>query len=631
MEFEQEFRDWLPRGLRAFTHYNRYKQRIMLENDSIGANVILKLLPLCLHINHPDLPGYVEDKGCPSGIKTMEWPPDAIRTIESHIGRKIMLGELQNYIPRQRLIEGLFTIGSVGCVAQTKKSDYDIWVVVDARAIGQSRLALLQRKLMMLERWICSRYFVEVHFFPMDILDIQANRFGQVSHEGAGSALKYILKEEFYRTMTLIEGRIPLWWVVPAGISLDNYERSFGLLHRLGAISADEFIDFGNIVAVPEQEFMGSALWQMHKAISDPLKSVLKMALVATYLEVDGAERGPLLCEKLKAGVFRASKNDIVDPYIEAFRGVETYYIEKGDLKTADLMRKCFYLKVAPDIKSSDLLKIGTRDKASIMSEVVKSWGWSLRTIEELNRFNDWSVEQYRRFGDEIHDYLMKTTVMLIRKAKGFLVNTSAEEDVEIEILRRRVQSVYVHKDSKIECEKRVKKDEPSYDQIYFAYTHGSWHIAYSAPQAKEGDYIKSAERVTTLVGWLVFNRRLSPSTSFHMIPNSSEVSLSDLQALMSELTGIIPSANSEGLDREALMEPAFYKTIMLVGNLEKGHHLEKLYDVDVLALNSWHELFSFHVPAAQINAWLRQNKRVESDIQVWMPGSQETKKLKLV
>ncbi|MCK9265090.1 MAG: hypothetical protein M0R18_14970, partial [Deltaproteobacteria bacterium] len=212
MDFEAK----VAAGVRAFTHYNRRKKRLMELNDPLGSRVILDLFPLCVHINHPALPGYTGGDDCPCGIKCMEWPANTINSLNTFSPIRLRPGEVRNLVPRNREIEGLFTIGSVGSLGQTRESDYDVWVVVDAEAIGKPRLRLLERKLKTLKRWISGQYIIDLHFFLMDINDIRRNNFGTVSQEGAGSALKSILKEEFYRTMTLIEGRVPIWWVTPA-------------------------------------------------------------------------------------------------------------------------------------------------------------------------------------------------------------------------------------------------------------------------------------------------------------------------------------------------------------------------------------------------------------------------------
>lgn len=76
-----DFESRVATGIRAFTHYNRYKKRIMRVNDPLGSRVILDLFPLCIHINHPALPGYTGDDDCPCGVKCMEWPVSTIRSL----------------------------------------------------------------------------------------------------------------------------------------------------------------------------------------------------------------------------------------------------------------------------------------------------------------------------------------------------------------------------------------------------------------------------------------------------------------------------------------------------------------------------------------------------------------------
>jgi len=490
----------LNKAAKAFMNYNSYKQAIMVDNDPAGAQVILRLLPLLLHVNHPDLPGYLDDRDCPSGIKVVHRPIENRQEIESFLSTRVSLREIQE-TSRQREIDGIFTIGSVGSVGQTKESDYDIWVVVDAASVGEERMKLLERKLGLIRRWITGRYLLDLHFFLMDNADIIVNNFGRVSHEGAGSALKNLLKEEFYRTMTLIEGRIPLWWVIPPDAEPGAYEEVLELMHKTPNFHKDQFIDMGNIATIPKQELLGAALWQMHKALDDPLKSVLKMAQAAIYL--GPSHTAAPFCDALKQRVYAANEDDVVDPYIEAFQRVEEYYLGERDVQTVDLLRKCFYLKVGAHIGPCDLIKINRKDKSSIMVELVKSWEWSLKVVDDLNRFLEWDVEGYRKLGFDIHEYLKKTTVLLIKTARSFLVHMDIDEDIEIEVLRRRVEAFYVPKDGKIASEKRVKKKEPAYEELYFTFTSGVWDVYQTSPDVKNAQPVMSATRVVKIIGSL--------------------------------------------------------------------------------------------------------------------------------
>lgn len=605
-------------GLRAFTGYNRYKKDIMHKCDPVGARVILELLPLLIHINHPSLPGYVEQENCPCGIKYMEWPSQTVKDIGSYLTSRVNLGRMQDYMPRQLEIEGLFTIGSVGSLAQTRESDYDIWVVVDAEFIEPDRIKTLSRKLKILQRWITGKYVLDIHFFLMDLKDIRSNNFGSVSQEGSGSALKSILKEEFYRTLTLIEGRVPLWWVVQPVRREDSSEQSRTFTRTRASTNDEEYIDLGDVEFIPEQELLGAALWQMHKALDDPLKSVIKMALVASYLET--SSKGMLLCDILKHNVIYAKGHDIIDPYFQVLRRVEDYYHARSDDSTVDLLRKCFYLKVNPNIRSADLYRLEHDDKASIMVDIVKSWGWSLKTIKDLNEFSEWGVDKYRKFGDDIHSFLKLTTVKLIRRAKSYISRTVLNEDIEVEVLRRRIEAFYVSKEGKIESERRVKRKEPAYRDLFFSYKNNVWSIFETSPETGKGPSIMESERVVNILAWLVYNKRFDASTAFHMIPNVSKVVLHDIQSLLWKLNSLIPDASSIGLDRASLMEDKYAKHIVIIANMERPDTLHSIEEVDVLYMNSWNELFCISLKPQQIGPWMAKMRKPSTQISIWLP-----------
>ena len=621
----EDLRTWLPRAHLAFRHYNRFKQDLMRHNAPEAARVILDLLPLCLHLNHPDLPGYLPDSGCPCGIRAMEWPVKAPRVIESMVSGKLQPGELQAAIPRHREIEGLFTIGSVGSIGQTRQSDYDIWVVVEAESLGAERFEILHRKLKHLELWLSSTYLVEVHFFLMDVRDIQINNFGQVSHEGAGSALRHVLKEEFYRTMTLIEGRVPLWWVCPPGLNDEDYSAVGEKLRSEGGLDPDDFIDLGNLTGVPAREFLGTALWQMHKALDDPLKSVLKMALVATHLESEGPVE--LLCDQLKAQVYKAKPKEIVDPYLAVFNAVEEYYQRQSDPVTVDLMRKCFFLKVSPTLNKRDLLKLERDDKASILVDLISAWGWSWREFEHLSCFDEWSMPEYRALGDQVHRYLMQTAVKLVRTSR----TASGSElllDEELNILKRRVESIYVAKPGKIAAERYLSHEEPAYSQVYFSHDGEMWHLSETATQrGTDNVSITSAPRVATLAAWLVYNRRFNPSTSFHMVPNATDVSLVNMQDMLSRLCAAF-KCGAVGLNREDLAKQPYPRDIFVAGNLERPGHLSRVDDIDLIYRSSWNELYTEHLTLADLRSWVLTNKQADTSIALWVPRTSDAKRL---
>ena len=197
-----------------------------------------------------------------------------------------------------------------------------------------------------------------------------------------------------------------------------------------------------------------------------------------------------------------------------------------------------------------------------------------------------------------------------------------------MEILRRRVEAFYVHKNGKVKIEKRVKKKEPAYQELYFSFSKGMWQVGSSSPGQGASEPIMSSPRIVDIIALLVYNRRFDPSTAFHMVPNSSPVVLSDIQSLAKELKGLIPSADSVGLNREALMEPSTITQIVIVGNMQMQSHLHSLEEVDILALNSWNELFCEYLKADQLKPWMQRMRDKHTRLSIWMPGESDSKQL---
>jgi adenylate cyclase class 1 len=58
----------------------------------------------------------------------------------------------------------------------------------------------------------------------MSAESFKSGTIGQLSSESSGTAQRYLLLDEFYRTGLLVEGRPPLWWLVPLELEHDYDE-----------------------------------------------------------------------------------------------------------------------------------------------------------------------------------------------------------------------------------------------------------------------------------------------------------------------------------------------------------------------------------------------------------------------
>ena len=236
-------------------------------------------------------------------------------------------------------IEAFYTIGSVGTIAQGRGSDIDMWLCYEEAAASPGALEAMRAKLAALEAWAEARFGLEIHFFSMDIQKTRDNDFGFSDKESAGSTQAQLLKEEFYRTAVLLAGGKLAWWFFTPGATAKTYAEG---LERLATLPACyDAVDLGHLGVIPKEEFFGASLWQIVKALKSPFKSVMKFALLDTYI---GSPEAPvLLCDRIKDNLLQG-RDDFwsVDPYAVLFGEVYTHYRDAGNDTGRKLMRLAF-------------------------------------------------------------------------------------------------------------------------------------------------------------------------------------------------------------------------------------------------------------------------------------------------
>lgn len=254
---------------------------------------IFEMIPLLLHenINFPGHNGMFHH--APHGIRWYSPSDRSLETAKKYLGGRAVKEGSEPDIPH---IQGLFSIGSTGTIAQSSASDIDYWVCIEESQFTAGMKNALEEKLEKLESWARDFFKTEIHFFILDINRLKENDFGKTSPHSSGSAQATILKDEFYRTMIHIAGRVPLWATLPSAVSCRSYDFVHDALKKLPSSGA--YIDLGDVQSISGNEFYGALIWQIFKGIKSSFKSVIKMALVEKYLYT--SQDTPLLCNQLK-------------------------------------------------------------------------------------------------------------------------------------------------------------------------------------------------------------------------------------------------------------------------------------------------------------------------------------------
>lgn len=142
-----------------FLTLNNVRLERTREAISVRQQLFLDLLPLLLHVNHPMLPGY-QGSDTPCGIPYFK--PNKIQIGAANIvARSFEIKK--DFLHQEPAIDAVFIMGSVGTIAHSESSDFDIWVCYKNN-IKKLLLQKLEKKFKAISTWAEQELGIEAHF-----------------------------------------------------------------------------------------------------------------------------------------------------------------------------------------------------------------------------------------------------------------------------------------------------------------------------------------------------------------------------------------------------------------------------------------------------------------------------------
>ena len=587
----------IRRNRDLFDQFNRIRYRNVSHSFPDNYSLIFKLVPFLLHTNFRGLPGFVDHPETPAGIQFYAPDDETALLINKFFSKKCKFTEHERL--NVGFIEFLSVMGSVGSIAQTHRSDFDIWVGIHRDAVGQDEYRRFLEKLRGIEDWLM-KLRIEGHFFPTDIQSVSRNVFGSVDSESCGSAQALMLKDEFYRTAILIAGKTPYWWMVDPGLSDDDYALRYRNHLETDGSVMEQVVDIGNVSKIEKGEFFGAALWQLVKSLQSPFKSFIKMCLIEKYLFSDSEERVSLLSNTLKENVIRNQNLDAqaIDGYLLMFKTVEDYFLRADKPKEADMLRTCFYMKVQPNLSSLNKHVHAGSEKRRIMSRFVQDWKWDENRVKHLDSFDLWPMEDLLKFDQELKVHMIHSFQALTKSRDLVGDNRLITED-DVKIISRKLLSYYMPKAKKVKhfC---FSFDDSVYErELSVSRQARDWHL-YRGEVEREQHKIKftnilySGSHLSDLCLWTAYSKIFNPHhTRLNVFSGDSGIGQSDISSFivaLSEYLALHGSANS----RHYLEEP-FIQRAFVTCRVDPDDPADK---ISVFYLNSWNELFAEHFAA---------------------------------
>ncbi|WP_019528457.1 class I adenylate cyclase [Dasania marina] len=588
--------------------------RLERTQNALGdrQQVFLQLLPLLFHVNHPILPGYVTHQ-TPFGVSNYT-PNKEQRLAATKLARSFTY-RFQPPIGQQ--INALFLMGSCGTVAQSDRSDIDIWVC-HSNDIDQQGLLQLRQKCDKISAWAMS-IGVEAHCFLMDSEKFKQGERENLSGEDCGSSQHYLLLDEFYRTGLLLAGRIPIWWLCPPEQE-PRYDDYVNTLITKRFIPSDDVLDFGNVGQIPAGEFVGAGIWQLYKGIDSPYKSTLKILLSEVY-----ADQYPNI-EPLSSGFKRAIYNNLLDideldPYVMVFRKLEQYLLARNEKQRLELIRRCFYFKVGKALSRPQTQSVKSWQR-QLLEKLTGEWQWPREYIHTLDAKDKWKVA---RVMDEQKDIVRELTnsyrflLDFARRTKATaLINSS-----DMTLLGRKLYAAFERKAGKVEWINPGISNSLAEDYLNFYYVensnHSYWGVSteiLSSKDTEQHEPLKRGDHLIALLAWCHFNGLLSSHTRCNIIGGPHAVNEFELLNLIRALQKSLPIA-SQYTDHAAEantqfsrpMRPSQLQLFINIGTDPLSHirsqGIERLSDqTDSLSYSGMRENLVLNIEQVLVNSW---------------------------
>ncbi|NWH05581.1 class I adenylate cyclase [Desulfobacter latus] len=586
------FSEFIHFGQAKFFKQNKLSLLLAFDIFKPEQANFFQLLPLLIHenISMPETGEILSSTPC--GVA------DYLPSMETERVGRHYLGNADVIVRRHSnpSIFAIYSMGSVGSVAQTAASDIDYWICIDEKRLGRQATDLLRQKLDGLENMALERFKIQVTFFIVDIFKARDNDFGGSSQESSGSAQALLLKEEFYRTMIHVAGRLPLWTALPTSISRHYYNLIHDCINHLPGTK--RYIDLGDIHAVPRNEYFGASIWQMFKWLKSPFKSVIKMALLEKYINT--YDREPMLCNEYKNEWMNSGthlKPGQNDSYIILLNTLIQFYMKSGDTGSIKLLLTCFFLKLGITKQSGlNFSVFGLR--RILLERCLREWGWTPEKVFEIGRFRSWPYAAIYRLSLTIEQYMMTRYTDLKSRFRDDSGPAISEQDRRV--LERKVDIQFQDKPGKIKRLLLISSGDRHFSRLYLRYLvasgkkYGQWQLIHkpSIQARMDEESILTASSVEEIGAWLIHNHLYTNHTFLGMLPNSTEVSHDSIEKLYRKMYDFFILELAKPVSFDALSRRPFITSLFVSVNFYAQRPSGKISDFTLVYLNSWEEMF---------------------------------------
>ena len=560
---------------RRFTNLHKERLRRIEKELRPSQRDFIELLPLLFHINHPMLPGFV-GSDTPAGIPDYT-PSQAVLRMARKLSRSFAY---KKRAQRRYHIQGIYLMGSMGSIAHSEQSDFDIWLCHDPD-LTPAELQAVCEKVAKLEAW-ADGMELEVHIFVMDADAFRRGDRAALSQESSGTTQQQLLLEEFYRTGILLAGRYPLWWLVPPEEE-HNYTAYSRALIEKRFVDPRDCLDFGGLEEFPVDEFFGAARWHLYKGIESPYKSVLKILLMEAYSSEYPKVRW--LCQETKAAIY-AGEVDLaeLDPYVMLYRRLERYLQERDEPERLALARRCLYFKTGQRLSHVVRSQKG-KWKRDLLLSLIEAWGWGKPDLAALDSRQQWKIDRVMEERNILVRELSRSYRLLTEFTREHALSGQIDP-AELSLLGRKLYSALERRPGKIDYINPGISSDLEEERLSLHYVprksgDNGWLLYRGEVNETERERfkpLKSTVGLVEMLAWCHLNGIAGRDTGMVIYPLDGLVTVSELNNIMETLRSLFPTDQKPYAPLTALTSPPYALSCAMFVNIgtDPMEHLSK-------------------------------------------------------
>lgn len=530
---------------------NAYRIERALSANQHNFAHIFSLIPLLIHLNHPNLPAYVEN--APQGIWHFE-----LSDYQKHFLMSYSFDESISayHLNTHSDFDALYSMGSTGSITQTSLSDLDLWLCY-SNTLTIEQYKLMEIKIAKLQEW-AKTFDVDINIFLTSPEQFKAQTYSSgVTDEHSGSAQHFFLLDEFYRSAILLAGKRLLW--------LHLHKDDYLNVANNPDIDLNEWVDFGDFSSLSTSEFFGASLWQLYKGINNPYKSAIKIMLLECYAHT--YPKTKLISKEFKKRLLSPEAQEYhFDPYLAMLELVTEQLIARKEWVKLDRLRVCFYVKAIEG-------DISRNWRTEALQALVDNWSWSEAQTELLKNRPNWKIKQVMKHENMLIDHLLQSYRNLIHFARKFHLNPSIMTN-DTDILMRRLYSVFEALPGKVQLiNPKISTNLAENEVTFIEVKVGSamqpgWYLVNQAPKSQYDPnhrYVHYNKSPIKLIAWGYFNGIINAGTQLYTA--SDNLNIEKLRQFITDLRLSFPIQAPE-MSNEDLHHPNEIRNLAIAINL---------------------------------------------------------------